>query len=150
MAHPFHHAESSARKYGGRPEDYQAIHNWFDASKAHLAQPRIGPCVIIPWVFEAEQRFGMTLRNSDGRVIPVRWIGEQHVREDCNRIPSPQDWLRHLPIEHWMVHCTDLPDHLAVPDHPEEAWRKAVANAQTTLGLTDWMASCQIGDFVAK
>lgn len=30
MAHPFHHALSSARKWGGRPEDYLAIHNWFD------------------------------------------------------------------------------------------------------------------------
>ena len=31
MAHPLHHAESSARKYGGSPSD------WFDASKEHLA-----------------------------------------------------------------------------------------------------------------
>ncbi len=37
MAHPFHHAESSARKFGGIPADYQPIHDWFDCSKAHLA-----------------------------------------------------------------------------------------------------------------
>jgi hypothetical protein len=30
MAHPFHHAVSSARKFGGVPADYQAIHDWFD------------------------------------------------------------------------------------------------------------------------
>ncbi|WP_407636181.1 DUF6915 family protein [Pseudooceanicola batsensis] len=27
MAHPLHHAESSARKFGGVPSDYQSIHN---------------------------------------------------------------------------------------------------------------------------
>ncbi len=37
MAHPLHHAESSARKFGGVPCDYQAVHDWFDASKEHLA-----------------------------------------------------------------------------------------------------------------
>ena len=35
MAHPLHHAESSARKFGGVPSDYQAVHDWFDASNAH-------------------------------------------------------------------------------------------------------------------
>ena len=30
MAHPLHHAESSARKFGGTPADYQAVHDWFD------------------------------------------------------------------------------------------------------------------------
>ncbi len=28
MAHPFKHAESSARKFRGKAEDYLAIHNW--------------------------------------------------------------------------------------------------------------------------
>ena len=30
MAHPLHHAESSAQKFGGVPSDYQAVHDWFD------------------------------------------------------------------------------------------------------------------------
>jgi len=30
MAHPYHHALSSVKKWGGRPEDYQAIHDWLD------------------------------------------------------------------------------------------------------------------------
>ena len=34
MAHPLKHAESSARKFGGKTEDYLAIHNWFDESKS--------------------------------------------------------------------------------------------------------------------
>ncbi|AUQ92461.1 hypothetical protein PhaeoP24_03903 (plasmid) [Phaeobacter inhibens] len=36
MAHPLHHAESSARKFGGVPDDYQFVHDWFDSSKEHL------------------------------------------------------------------------------------------------------------------
>ena len=30
MAHSYHHAVSSARKFGGQPSDYQAIHDWLD------------------------------------------------------------------------------------------------------------------------
>ena len=45
MAHPYHHAVSSVRKWGGRVEDYQAIHDWFDASKAHLADFRHRACL---------------------------------------------------------------------------------------------------------
>jgi hypothetical protein len=33
MAHSYHHAVSSARKFGGVPEDYTAVHSWFDRSK---------------------------------------------------------------------------------------------------------------------
>ena len=36
MAHPLQHAQSSARKFGGKTEDYIAIHNWLDESKAFL------------------------------------------------------------------------------------------------------------------
>jgi len=40
--------------------------------------------------------------NSEHRVIPVRYIGEQHVKEDLGRIPSFQDWIADLPIRPWM------------------------------------------------
>ena len=30
MAHPYHHALSSVKKWGGTVDDYQAIHAWFD------------------------------------------------------------------------------------------------------------------------
>src|SRR5216683_8215497 len=36
MTHPLKHAESSARKCGGKAEDYLRVHNWFDESKAFL------------------------------------------------------------------------------------------------------------------
>jgi len=37
MAHPLKHAQSSARKFGGKAEEHLPIHNWFDESKAFLA-----------------------------------------------------------------------------------------------------------------
>ena len=77
MAHPWHHAVSSARKHGGEPEDYLAIHEWFDASKAHhgdfrhraLRHHTLG-------VFECEREFGVTLdverRPHDSRSLDRR------------------------------------------------------------------------------
>ena len=40
MAHPYHHAVSSSKKFGGAPGEYQAIHGWFDQTKAHLPDVR--------------------------------------------------------------------------------------------------------------
>jgi len=143
MAHPFHHAESSARRFGGAPTDYQVIHDWFDASKEHLAffthRALRHHC---QGIFEAERTFGLTLTNSAGRVIPVRWIGEQHVKEDCQgRIPSLADWLGRIAPQAWMANgqigCQNSP----AIDDPVNAWRKAVARQGTVMGLQDWMAN---------
>jgi hypothetical protein len=40
MANPVFHAVSSSKKYGGKPEDYIKIHQFFDASKAMMADLR--------------------------------------------------------------------------------------------------------------
>ncbi len=40
MAHPYHHALSSVKKWGGTVEDYQPLHSWYDSSKAHSADFR--------------------------------------------------------------------------------------------------------------
>lgn len=40
MASAITHARSSAKKWGGRPEDYLAIHEWFDETKAHVGDFR--------------------------------------------------------------------------------------------------------------
>ncbi len=34
--------------------------------------------------------------------VPVRYIGEQHVREDLGRIPTAQDWLSQITPARWM------------------------------------------------
>lgn len=40
MGHCYHHALSSARKWGGVAEDYLPLHQWFDESKAITADFR--------------------------------------------------------------------------------------------------------------
>lgn len=104
MAHPYHHAVSSAAKWGGIPEDYQLIHDWFDESKSHMADFRHRALRHhSEGIFMAERFFGVTITNSAGRVIPVRWIGEQHVQEDLGRIPTVADWLRNIAPAEWMM-----------------------------------------------
>lgn len=58
-------------------------------------------------IFEAERIFGVTVKNSDGKLVPVRYIGEQHVQEDCGgRIPSLCEWLSRIQPEPWMARGT--------------------------------------------
>jgi hypothetical protein len=104
MAHAWHHALSSARKFGGKPEDYIDIHNWFDASKEIIADFRHRALRHhAQGIFECERTFGVTIVNSDGKSVPVRLISEQHVREDfAGRIPSFADWVRAIRPERWM------------------------------------------------
>jgi hypothetical protein len=42
-------------------------------------------------IFLCERIFGVAIINSEGNQIPVRYIGEQHVKEDLGRIPTAQD-----------------------------------------------------------
>ena len=103
MAHPYHHALSSVRKWGGRVEDYLPIHNWLDESKAFLGDFRHRALRHhAEGIFLAERLFGLTLTNSDGRTVPVRWVAEEHIKEDLGRIPSASDWLRCIRPEPWM------------------------------------------------
>ena len=110
MAHPFHHALSSSKKFGGIPNDYQAIHDWFDQTKAHMPDVRHRALLHSSFgIFLCEQVFGKTILNSSNREIPVRWIGEQHVMEDCGgSIPTVQDWLGELPIRPWMLQGVEV------------------------------------------
>lgn len=86
---PLYHAKLSAKKFGGRAEDYQAIHDWFDQVKAHVPDARHRIVLHNSWgIFLCEQVFGTALTNSDGKEVPVRSVAEQHVIDDLGRIPS--------------------------------------------------------------
>lgn len=103
MTHPYFHATRSAHLFGGKPDDYLAIHDWFDESKAHIGDFRHRALRHhSEGIFLCASIFGATLTNSDGRTVPVRTIGEQHVKDDLGMIPSAADWLRQLRIAPWM------------------------------------------------
>ena len=50
-----------------------------------------------------EALFGATLVNADGKTVPVRLVGEQHVLEDLGFIPSFADWARLVQPRPWML-----------------------------------------------
>lgn len=129
MAHPYHHALRSAKLFGGQAEDYQALHNWFDESKAHLPDLRHRALRHhSEGIFLCERLFGVTLRNSDGKEVPVRLVGEQHVKDDLGWIPTVKDWLVNLKIEPWMTRTPFRPSRDAAP--PEGA-AVSVAGTET-------------------
>jgi hypothetical protein len=103
MAHPYHHSLSSVKKWGGTVEDYMKIHSWFDESKGHFADFRHRALRHhSEGIFMCEKIFGETITLSTGRVVPVRFIGEQHVNEDCGCIPTVADWLGAIQAQPWM------------------------------------------------
>lgn len=140
MAHSYHHAESSARRYGGIPENYLDIHSWFDGSKAHYALPQHRALRHhTAGIFDAEVLFGATITNSDGRKVPVRFIGEQHVREDCRCIPSIADWFKSIELQPWMANGVLLEPELTSDTDARSGWQDAVAAGRTVLSLRDWL-----------
>ena len=78
MAHPYHHALSSVRKWGGAVEDYIRIHNWFDGSKMITADFRHRALRHhAEGIFMAETLFGSRLqihglRSAISRALPSR------------------------------------------------------------------------------
>jgi hypothetical protein len=113
VAKPWIHALSSARKYGGRPEDYIEIHNLMDSSKGTIADSRHRALTHTTWFLSTilERVFGVVVTNSAGRQVSVRDIGEQHVLEDFGNkfIPSPQDYLQETEVKEWMVSGRGVP-----------------------------------------
>ena len=101
---PLHHAQISAKRYGGVIEDYIEIHDFFDSSKAAFADVRHRAILHNSFgIYLAERIFGTYITNAQGKKVSVRDIAEDHVAEDMGgRIPSVQDWLQHLEIQPWM------------------------------------------------
>lgn len=108
MAKPHVHAASSARKFGGMPSDYIEIHDFLDSSKGCVADNRHRMALHNAFTLQPngvlEKVFGKTIRNSDGKDISVRSIGEQHMLEDFGGfIPTLQDYAMAMTLEPWMA-----------------------------------------------
>lgn len=113
---PWLHAKVSAKKFGGRPEDYLDIHEFIDSSKAAHADMRHRAILhsafgiyVTALVFGTMERQPDDtwkrmpyIRNSDGGLVQVRDVAEQHVIGDLGRIPSVGDWLKHMVLDAWM------------------------------------------------
>src|SRR2546430_5148562 len=96
MAHPLKPAESSAHKFGGRPEDYLTIHNWFDESKSFLGDFRHRALRHhTERSFLAEGIFGVSIKNTEGKQGPIWYVVEQREKEQLGRIPRSAGCLTH-------------------------------------------------------
>lgn len=122
MSHTTHHARNSVAIWGGKMEDYQPIHNWLDGTKETFADFRHRALRHhSQGIFEAERVFGLEIINSDGKPVPVRYIAEQHIKEDCGGfIPSVADWFKNIKPEGWMskgyrIQGTNPEEHAARP-----------------------------------
>ena len=115
MAHPLLHAKSSVKKWGGQEKDYIHIHNWFDETKAWIGHSKHRLFRHhSEGIFQCERIFGEYFTNSDGKIVYTRYVGEQHVREDCfGKIPSAKEWIDNInnstPPE-WMIRTQKIED----------------------------------------
>ncbi|MDB4614340.1 hypothetical protein OAH18_01490 [bacterium] len=104
MPKPLIHARASVARFGGQAEDYLAIHEKMDSTKA--AHAGVAHRVVFHsafGIFLIEELFGRSIMNSDDREVFVRDIAEQHVLEDLGTIPSLSDWLKQVAVEPWMA-----------------------------------------------
>ena len=100
---PYKHARISVKKFGGAIEDYMHIHDWFDHTKAHVADMRHRMVLHNSWgIYICEQVFGTYFENSDGDVVQTRDVAEQHVLDDLGTIPSLDKCLKSMTLERWM------------------------------------------------
>lgn len=100
---PLIHAKVSVKRYGGRVEDYLAIHEFIDSSK--IAMPDVRHRAILHssfGIYLAEKQFGTYITNAAGKDVSVRDIAEEHVQEDLGFIPTIETWLEELPLKPWM------------------------------------------------
>jgi hypothetical protein len=140
MAHPYYHACSSVRLFGGCPNDYLFLHNFFDQTK-----------VCVPTSLHRlllHNTFGIDLccqihgehfqRSSDQITIQTRTIAEQHVSEDFGFLPTLQDCLRSHPLSKGNLPPGHGPFVLPHASRCATLARRLGGVAQDYAALADW------------
>ena len=105
MTHPLYHAQSSARIWGGEAQYYLALHAYMDRYKHSYCDFRHRLMTHhSEGITDGEEKFGLSITISTGKEVPVRYILEQHIREDLGgRVPNLSDWLQHVTPQPWMA-----------------------------------------------
>lgn len=100
---PYLHGKVSVKRFGGREEDYQDIHDFLDSSKVAHPDMRHRALLHNSWgCFIVEQVFGIKRVNSSGREYSPRDVAEQHIIDDLGRIPTVSDYLDGMPMYEWL------------------------------------------------
>lgn len=103
---PFIHAQNSAKRWKGLPEDYLDIHELMDSTKACFPDNRHRTLTHNSWFTQhiIPKIFGHSRTNSDGRNYVPKEVAELHILEDYRMlfIPSAQDYLENMKYMGWM------------------------------------------------
>jgi len=106
MANPMIHAKSSVKRWGGKVEDYIAIHELLDSPKATMNNNTSRMLTHNIWFIYhiIPKIFGYNITNSDGKSVDPVDIAMLHVAEDFRMkfVPTVQDYLKHMEVQTWM------------------------------------------------
>lgn len=106
MSTPWTHAQSAAKRWGGKPEDYLAIHTLMDDTKTFFPDDHRHRVFTHNTFFTDKilpAIFGDTIVNGAGEQVPVMEIGRWHLKEDFDgALPSPTEWAAAVQRLPWM------------------------------------------------
>lgn len=106
MANPLIHSKSSVKRWGGKVEDYIAIHELIDSPKVTMNNNTSRTLTHNTWFAYhiVPKVFGYNIVNSDGKSVDTVDIAMLHIAEDFRMkfVPTPQDYLKHLQLQPWM------------------------------------------------
>jgi hypothetical protein len=107
VSNSYFHAQSTARKFGGTPEDYIEIHEFLDGSKMTFGDVRHRALLHNTWgIWMVQQMFGRVImiekKHGGKKPVAVREIAENHILEDLGFIPEVGDWLNNMDMKVWM------------------------------------------------
>lgn len=131
---PHLHALADVKRWKGKIEDYQKIHELMDSVKTAFADNRNRSLTHNSWFINhiLPKIFGDTLVNSDGKTVSVRDIGEHHCLDDFGGkfIPTAQDWLEGIPYEPWMNNGRNgvCPSARKIFEGRDQSLKQALAN----------------------
>jgi hypothetical protein len=100
---PLQHARITAYRYGGEWQDWIAIHDWIDRSKAIF--PSMQHRMFLhsdfgEWL--AIRIHGEAIEAKDGTVISTRDLFRDHQVEDLGRVIMLAEWLHQVDTDYWM------------------------------------------------
>jgi hypothetical protein len=105
MANPEIHSKSSVKRWGGKIEDYIAIHELIDSPKATMNNNSSRALTHNTWFAYTiiPKVFGYNIINSSGKSVDTIDIAMLHIAEDFRMkfVPTPQDYLKHLVVQPW-------------------------------------------------
>lgn len=99
MAHPYFHALSSRRKWGGTVDEYLPLHQYFDQTKSALADCRHRLFLHNPWgALLLNQQFSDAWVPEQHHGVTLDMISQQHITEDYSRLVSVEECVARMQV----------------------------------------------------